>query len=475
LIENAAPQFSVRSADGASWRVKRDANAPALPETVEGLIVTMGKAPVGWQIAFQRTTLAPRPMERPPLSPLVFVFAFLGGLILNLMPCVLPVLALKVLSLTRHGAGDRRSGLAQGLWFTAGVLVSFWLLAGLLLLLRAVGEHLGWGFQLQSPGFVILSAALFVVIALNLFGLFEVGGSLTGIGGAAALAAGRKGAALASFGGGALAVVVATPCTAPFMGSALGVALVQPPFVALLIFTALGLGMAFPYLVLAANPAWLRFVPKPGGWMESFKQALGFPLLATALWLAWVYGNQAGLDAAVLLLFVLLAIALAGWIYGRWTSPARTPAIRAVATVLAFLIAGASLSFILTRKVQPPSAAEAAGAWEKFSPEKVEALRAAGKPVFVDFTAAWCLSCQVNQRTALDVPEVDAAFRRLGVTRMKADWTSSDPVVTAALAAFNRQSVPLYVLYAPGQPPRLLPEILTPGVVLKALDGLEKK
>jgi len=357
-----------------------------------------------------------------------------------------------------------------GLAFTAGVLVSFWVLAGILLALRAAGEHLGWGFQLQSPPFVILSAALFVLIGLNLFGVFEVGGSLTAAGGAV-----QAGTGWGSFASGALAVVVATPCTAPFMGSALGVALGQSPFVAWLIFTALGLGMAAPYLLLSANPAWLRFVPKPGAWMETFKQVLGFPMLAAAVWLVWVYGNQGGIDDAALLLCVLLAIGLAAWIYGRWGGLARPPAVRLTAMVLVYLLGAGSLTFILLRKPVPPDApASAQSDWEPFTPERLAELRAEGKPVFIDFTATWCLSCQVNLRTSLDRAEVAARFRELGVTRLKADWTSNDPAVTAALASYGRQSVPLYVLYGsdPNLPPRILPEVLTPGIVLHELDEL---
>ena len=468
LIENAAPQLSVRTGAGASWRVKRDANAPALPETVSGLLAgeVDGKM-VGWQVDFHRVAAAPVTAPAAPFSFLVLVFAFVGGLILNLMPCVLPVLALKVLALTKRGAGVR-----QGLAFTAGVLVSFWVLAGILLVLRAAGEHLGWGFQLQSPPFVILSAVLFVLIGLNLFGVFEVGESLTAAGGAV-----RAGTGWGSFFSGALAVVVATPCTAPVMGSALGVALGQSPFVAWLIFTALGLGMAAPYLLLSANPAWLRFVPKPGAWMETFKQVLGFPMLAAAVWLVWVYGNQGGIDDAALLLCVLLVIGLAAWIYGRWGGMGRPPAVRVVAMILVYLLGTGSLTFILMRKPVPPAAVAAAPGqtdWEPFTPERLAELRAAGKPVFIDFTATWCLSCQVNLRTSLDTAEVVEKFSKLGVTRLKADWTSNDPAVTAALASYGRDSVPLYVLYGsdPNAAPQILPEILTPGIVLRALDQL---
>ncbi|MDE1169627.1 MAG: protein-disulfide reductase DsbD family protein [Verrucomicrobium sp.] len=463
LIDNAAPQLSVHASGGGTWRVKRDANAPALKPgaTVDGLLAGIDEAagkPVGWQVAL-RVAEVPAPSSASGFSWLLVFGAFAGGLLLNLMPCVLPVLALKVLSLTRSGAGKR-----EGLLFTLGVLVSFWGLAGLLLALRATGEKIGWGFQLQSPSFVILMAALFLLIALNLFGLFEVGLMASG---AAGRASGRGGA----FWSGVLAVLVASPCTAPFMGSALGVALTASPWVALVLFTSLGLGLAAPYLVLAANPAWLRFVPKPGPWMERLRQFLGFPMLAAALWLVWVDAAQVGLAGGFLLLAALLVLSLAAWLYGLSLQPGR-PGAKAFLSIAAVVLAGAALTVAMARQEPQAAAASGQGAWEHFTPDRLAALRAEGKPVFVDFTATWCLSCQVNRRIALEDAAVRRKFQEKGVALLEADWTSRDPGVTAALAGFGRQSVPLYVLYVPGEEPRVLPQLLTPGLVLKALDAL---
>ena len=479
-IDNAAPQLAVRTGQGMTIRVKRDANAPALEngKTFSGVVVGLppgAKAPKGWLVDCKVIAPPPAPAPKPPAPPfpwLSLLFAFVGGLILNLMPCVLPVLALKVLALAGH-QGEAKASRRGGIEFTLGVVVSFWALAGLLLVFRAAGEKLGWGFQLQSPSFIVLLAALFVLIGLNLFGLFEVGTKLMGWSGSLA----SSGAGRMAFGSGVLAVAVATPCTAPFMGTALAAAFSQPAWVAFLIFTSLGLGMAAPYLVLAANPAWLRFVPKPGAWMVTFRQFLGFPMLLTALWLVWVYERQRGGDAGVVLTGALLLVALGAWIYGKWDAPEKPDWVRALAGIVAVVLIGTALTFAMRFGATHVAVAEASpsadGVWQPYDVDKIAALRAQGKPVFVDFTAAWCLSCQVNQRVALDRPEVLAKFREKGVALFKADWTSSDPAITAALAALGRQSVPVYALYAPGSDaPRLLPEVLTPGIVLGALDAL---
>jgi thiol:disulfide interchange protein len=396
-------------------------------------------------------------------------FAFLGGLILNLMPCVLPVLSLKVLGFVKHAGHEPRKARVHAIVFAAGVLVSFWALAGLLLVLRALGQQVGWGFQLQSPAFVVFLAFLFFLLGLNLFGVFEVGESLTAAGN---LGADKFGLAH-SFWNGALATIVATPCTAPFMGSALGYGLSQPAAVSLLIFTAVGLGMAAPYVGLSFSPGLLRFLPRPGAWMEAFKQLMGFCLMATVIALLWLFGQQAGVDGIAFLLGALLVAGLGAWVYGRPSASPRGGAVR-LSLSAALLIAGLAIGFGPAR----PSGASRAAApavdarWEPWSEARVAALRAQGKPVFVDFTAAWCLTCQVNARVALDTQEVAARFESAGVALLKADWTLRDDRITQALAAHGRQGVPVYVLYGrnPKDDPRLLPEILTPAIVLQALD-----
>jgi thiol:disulfide interchange protein len=419
---------------------------------------------------------APAFVLRPAPGTLeIFFGAFIGGLILNLMPCVLPVLSIKVLGLIKHAAEKRRTVWEQTFAFAMGVLVSFWTLAGILLALRAAGQQLGWGFQMQSPLFVMFLIALFFLFALNLLGVFEVGASLVGIDASAA----RQSGLLASFGTGALATLSATPCTAPFMGTALGVAVNQSPALALITFTFLGLGMASPYLILGLFPALLRFVPKPGRWMESFKQFLGFLLLGTVIFLLWVFGEQTSADSLSSLLAALLLIGLGAWIYGRWAGPARGPLIRFVACLLAALLIGIGLGFgIFLASVVPPPCDYAAVskdptgiAWEPFSTQRLDELLAARKPVFIDFTAAWCVNCKVNEAIALNQKEVAQAFKNQGIVALRADWTRRDATIARELARFGRSGVPLYVLFYrdPAYPPLVLPEVLTPQIVLDAV------
>ncbi len=391
-------------------------------------------------------------------------FAFIGGLLLNLMPCVFPVLTVKVLALLDHGGtGDRRRARRHGLAFGAGVLLSFWLLAGVLIALRAGGEQLGWGFQLQSPIVVSLLALLMFALALNLSGVFEIGLALTRLGG---VGAGRGyGDSLLT---GALAVIVAAPCTAPFMGAALGYALVQPALVGLLVFTALGVGLALPFVLLASVPALLRFMPRPGPWLETLRQLFAFPLYATVVWLLWVFGQQAGVDALAIVLLSMILLALGAWVWARGVRSDRAPT-RALAGVLMLGAVGvAALS--ATRALPERSAAVVAG-WEPWSAARVAALRGEGRAVFVDFTAAWCLSCQVNERVALRTESVRRAFTSGNVALLRADWTSRDSSITEVLAGFGRSGVPLYVLY-PTQPNAaavILPAVLTPGLVVDAV------
>ncbi|MGD8778077.1 MAG: thioredoxin family protein [Ignavibacteria bacterium] len=397
-------------------------------------------------------------------------FAFLGGIILNLMPCVLPVLSLKIMGIIEQAGEAPREKLKHGLLFTFGVLVSFWILAGLLLVLRAGGEQLGWGFQLQSPGFVIVLSIFLFLFGLSMFGVFEIGTTLTAVG------QGKKNrsAYMGSFTSGVLATVVATPCTAPFMGSALGFALSQPAYVSLLVFTILGLGMAAPYLVLTSIPKLLRFIPKPGAWMETMKQFMGFLLMATVLWLLWVLSLQTGSEGVIILLASLILISISGWIYGRWGNIAKEIKVRRTAQVAAALILIVALSFSLKNieaKTSETTGIYIQGTieWQQFSPELVEELRLENKPVFIDFTAAWCLSCQVNEEVAFGSEEVQKAFAEKGIVTLKADWTNKDETITKALAEFGRNSVPLYVYYAPGEEVKILPEIITAGIVLEYL------
>ncbi|MBS0320000.1 MAG: thioredoxin family protein [Proteobacteria bacterium] len=398
---------------------------------------------------------------------LALAFAFCGGILLNLMPCVFPVLTLKVLGFAEHH--DNRATLRrEAAAFAAGAVLSFLALAGLLLALRAAGAELGWGFQLQSPLVVTALALLFFALGLNLAGVFEFG----------QFAPSRvrdwrsSNRTLDAFGSGVLAVVVASPCTAPFMGAALGFALTEPAALTLAIFAALGIGMALPYTLLALFPAWRRALPRPGAWMARFKQLLAFPMFATVAWLAWVLGAQIDNDAVLRLLAVLLCTAFALWAL----QAARMTRGRTFG-VLAVLGAAAALWIVMPLWVvdaRGPAAAPAVAesGWSPFNAARAAELAGGGQPVFVDFTAAWCVTCQVNKRTTLNRPDVQAAFASRNVALMRADWTRRDPEITRALAALGRNGVPVYVLYRPGAEPLLLPEILTQQAVLDALAPL---
>ena len=399
------------------------------------------------------------------------LFAFIGGIVLNLMPCVFPVLSLKALALAAPGHGNRQKLRLEGLAFSGGVIATFVVLAGLLLAFRAAGEQFGWGFQLQSPAVVTGLALLFFVLALNMSGAFEFT-SLVPSEAAGWSARNRYADAALS---GVLAVVIASPCTAPFMGAALGFALAQPAVVTLVVFVALGLGMALPFLLLSWFPGWRRMLPKPGKWMVHLKQMLAFPLYATVAWLAWVLGAQVDNDAVVRLLITLVVVAFALWAWRTY----RMGAARAysVAAVAGFVAACAVAWPLFSGGAERDAAAAAPGAgkaaagdpWQPFTPALVAELTAAGKPVFVDFTAAWCVTCQVNKRLVLNDRTVKDAFVQHGIELVRADWTRRDPVITQALAALGRQGVPVYVFYIPGREPTLLPEVLQTQVVLDAL------
>jgi thiol:disulfide interchange protein len=399
------------------------------------------------------------------------LLAFGGGLLLNLMPCVFPVLAIKTLAVVGQSPAQRRS---HALGYAAGVLVSMLALAGLLLALRAAGQGLGWGFQLQSPAFVAAMAALFFLLGLNLAGVFTVGGAVQRGAGDLAMRLGAHDAApawrrhLAALADGALAVAIATPCTAPFMGAALGFALQAPPAATLGVFAALAAGLAAPVVVLTAWPALAARLPRPGAWMDTLKTLFAFPLFATVVWLVWVFGQQTGIDAVARLLGALVLLGLAAWLWGRAGGLLPRAAGGAVAAVLAVVLALPGLS------APAPEAVSASGggtaSWQPWSPGEVAALQAQGRPVFVDFTAAWCITCQVNKKTVLDTDRVQAAFRDRGVALMRADWTRRDPEITRALQALGRSGVPVYVLYGSDGRARVLSELLTAGAVLQALD-----
>ena len=378
--------------------------------------------------------------------------ALIGGLILNLMPCVFPVLAIKVVGFTQH-AGDARAHRRAGLAYTAGVIVSFLALGALMLGLRTAGESIGWGFQLQSPAVVAALAALFTVIGLNLAGVFEFGNLLPS--GVASLQA--KNPTLDSFLSGVLAVAIASPCTAPFMGASLGFAVGLPAAQALMVFAAIGVGMALPYLLASWVPAVARALPRPGAWMDTFRKLMAFPMFATVAWLVWVLGQQSGIDGAGALLALLVALSLVVWAL-TLRGNARV-ALGTVSVLLLGALAWGTGSYI-TQGQAPAAVAAADARWQAWAPGRVEQLVEAGQPVFVDFTAAWCVTCQYNKKTTLARGDVLADLAAKNVALLRADWTRRDPAITAALAQLGRNGVPVYVFYKKGSPPVVLSEVL---------------
>lgn len=399
------------------------------------------------------------------------LLALAGGLLLNLMPCVFPVLFIKALGLAHLGAGERRAVRLHGLAYTGGVLATFGLLAGALVALQQSGAIVGWGFQLQHPAVILLLAYLMALIGLNLAGVFHIGGG-ENMGAALAARPGHTGA----FFTGALAVIVATPCTAPFMGVALGFAVTQPPPLAVGIFLALGLGMALPFLLLSLFPGIARFLPRPGAWMEKFKQFLAFPMFATAAWLVWVLAQQAGPNGVIAALGGIILIAFGVWAWN--VAPRGTGRlVGRAAGIAAFALALLLARFPEQTQAQAgasPGARGGAVAWQTFDPARIPDLRAEGKGVLVNLTAAWCITCQVNERVALSSAEVGTALDRASVVALKGDWTNGDPVITRYLAEFGRNGVPLYVLYPADRSgaPVVLPQLLTEAIVMEAIAGL---
>ena len=416
--------------------------------------------------------LSPPPAGNELSLALAIAFALIGGIALNLMPCVFPILSLKVLGFATHH--DAKATLRKEAFaFAAGVVMTFVALGLVLAALRTAGEQLGWGFQLQSPAVVTALAALFFVLALNLSGVFEFGQLVpSGIANFTA-----KNRVVDAFASGVLAVLIASPCTAPFMGAALGYAIAGSTMVTVTVFVALGVGMAAPYVTLALLPGWRRRIPRPGPWLLRFKQVLAFPLYATVIWLAWVLGAQRDNDAVVRLLLALLCLGFALW---TWrivrTGGARPWGIAGIAALagslaLAWPLLSAEAGAIPTAATARRGAA-GDPAWQPYTPARVADLAASGRPVFVDFTAAWCVTCQVNKRLVLNTRDVRAAFARKNVALVRADWTRRDPDITRALSALGRTGVPVYVLYRPGRGPILLPEVLQQQTVLDALSSL---
>ena len=441
--------------DGEAWvvhlkRAKTDALDNPIPQgsTLSGILT----GAVAYEIL--ETQIEAPPAPALPLARYLPILGgmLLGGLILNLMPCVFPVIGLKIMGFVQQAGQDRRKIALHGVTFTLGVLASFGVLSGILFAARTAAggaSSIGWGYQLQNPWVVLILMLLMFVLALNMFGLFELGTSATSVGGSLQSKQGLGG----SFFSGVLATIVATPCSAPFLGVAIGAAIALPAFQFFAAFAAMAIGLALPYLILSIFPRLIDFLPRPGAWMESFKQAMSFLLFATAGYLLWVYAGQIGLENLLGPIFGLSGIAVAAWIYGRWNLPHRPQRTRltAIALTLLFAVSG----FLLAK---PPQ--KSALVWEPWSQEKVETLLAEGKPVFIDFTAQWCATCQVNKKRAYS-PEVIQLMKQRGIVPLRADKTSPNPAIEAKLQELGRSAIPVNVLLVPGKEPVITPELLS--------------
>ena len=449
------------------------------PKSVSGVaVVLMDGARRGCQITLPISENPPVTIVLVSFGKMLF-YAFIGGLILNIMPCVLPVIALKILGFVGESRSDPRHMRKLGLVYALGVLVSFLVLAAVVIGVKSAGHHAGWGMQFGSPVFVVCLTTLVMLVALNLFGVFEVtlgGRALDAAGGLAS----KRGPAGAFFNG-VLATVLATPCTAPFLSIALGFAFAQKAPVILLMFLAVGVGLAAPYVVLSWNPAWLKFLPKPGAWMEKFKIAMGFPMLATAVWLFNLASGSYGKPVLWLGVF-LVVVAFAAWIFGEFVQRGRTR--KGLALVIALILLIGGYAYTLESQLRwrdPVTAADTTASlkeladgidWQRWTPEAVAKARSEGRAVLVDFTADWCLTCQVNKKTSIEIPSVRARLKSMNAIALLGDYTRFPDNVTTELNRFNRAGVPLVLVYPknPEAPPIVLPEILTPGIVLDALD-----
>jgi thiol:disulfide interchange protein/DsbC/DsbD-like thiol-disulfide interchange protein len=479
-IVHSAGQSWQRSGDNIALKLQPGEAPAAIGETLAGVLAiteNSGGGPVtrGFTVNAPVVNAAEKtPSRQEPDLALAsaLLLAFLGGVILNLMPCVFPVLSIKALSLVKHAHQAPLQTRLHGLAYTLGILASFAVLGGLLIILKASGLQIGWGFQFQSPLFVLAVAYLMFAVGLSLSGVFSIGGSIAGIGSSLAERPGYTG----SFFTGVLATVVATPCTAPFMGAALGFALTQSSPVLLAVFLSLGLGLALPYLMLSLWPSLQRRLPKPGLWMDKLKQGLAFPMYAAAAWLVWVLAQQAGVNAVAAALGGMVLIAFSAWLYESSKTggtAANYGGNGVVVLALALALAGGYAVIGHTGASSQSLSADSSSDknWEPYSAERLKTLRAEGRPVFLNFTAAWCLSCLVNEKIALSSRPVIDAFKDAGITYLKGDWTNQDQEITQVLAEFGRSGVPLYVYYPAGiaAKPVLLPQILTSEIVTQAV------
>ena len=472
------PKVESRANNEITFRIPIESPAKNL-SSIQGLVIFSqhpnGSDRAAWRIATPVIASVAAPAPARGIFTFLF-FGFVGGIILNLMPCVLPVISLKIFGFIQQAGQSRQRILRSGLAFTAGIFAWFGALAVLLIVLKAAGREVTWGgFQFTNAYFVLALSVVVLVFALNLFGVFEISLPQTAARGLVG-ATERKGDA-GSFFQGVFATVLATPCTAPFLGTALGFAFAQSPMVILSMFIAIAAGMSAPYLLLSAQPAWLRFLPKPGPWMLHVKQFMGFLLLATLLFLLYVLGAQRGLEGAIWASCFLLIISIACWMKGAFIVPGASAKARAIAVVTMSILLVVSGVYFIGEKFSSAKIAtmdsQLAGDWQPFTPERLQNELGQGHAVFVDFTAAWCLTCKFNEKSVLESAAVRDAFQRRGVVKLKADWTNGDPVITKLLQQFGRPGVPLYVLY-PGksEEPIVFPELLTKSIILDKLETI---
>jgi thiol:disulfide interchange protein len=475
------PTIELRNRNEVTFRVPIESSEKNL-SSIAGLIAFSqqpnGEDRSAWRISAAPTVSAANTAPARGIFTFLF-FGFVGGIILNLMPCVLPVISLKIFGFIQQAGQSRRKVLRSGIAFTVGIFGWFVGLGLLLIALKGAGRDVTWGgFQFTNAYFVLALSAIVLVFALNLFGVFEI--SLPQSMTRGFLSTTERKDDLGSFFQGIFATVLATPCTAPFLGTALGFAFSQSPAVILAMFVAIAAGMSAPYLLLSAQPAWLRFLPKPGPWMLHVKQFMGFLLLATLLFLLYVLGAQRGLEGAIWASCFLLVISVACWMKGAFVLPTASAAKRTVVLMIMLVLVLGSGIYFIGGKFRSANAALAdsrlRGDWQAFTPERLQAELDQGHSVFVDFTAAWCLTCKFNEANVLESTEVREAFQRHAIVKLKADWTNGDPVITKLLQRFGRPGVPLYVLY-PGknEEPIVFPEVLTKGMVLERLETAARR
>jgi thiol:disulfide interchange protein DsbD len=476
------PAIQSRNSNEVVFRIPIE-SAPKNVSSMAGLVVFSQQANGDKRAAWQILNVAPAiSAARPPPARgiLTFLlFGFLGGIILNLMPCVLPVISLKVFGFIQQAGESRQKILRSGLAFTLGIFTWFIALALLLIGLRGAGRDVTWGgFQFTNPYFVLTLTVIVLVFALNLFGIFEI--SLPQSVTRSLLSTSDRQDLLGSFFQGVFATVLATPCSAPFLGTALGFAFTQSPATIMSIFIAIASGMSAPYLVLSAQPAWLRFLPRPGPWMLHVKQFMGFLLLATLLFLLYVVGAQRGLEGAIWASAFLLVISVACWMKGAFAIPTASAFKRGLVLVLMLLLVLGSGIYFIADKFQstalPSADLRLRGGWQPFTPDRLHSELEQGRTVFVDFTAAWCLTCKFNEANVLESQDVREAFQRHGIVKLRADWTNGDPTITKLLQQFGRPGVPLYVLYpSKNEEPIVFPELITKSMIRDKLETLGRR